>query len=48
MLIMYKNNKKSCETCKYYKKCSENIFAANIEREYFILWSAKDCWIDNK
>ena len=43
---MNKDNKNSCETCKHYKKCSENIYAANIEREYLIFWCGIDCWKD--
>ena len=33
-----------CESCKHYSECSKNIYAASIEREYFILWGFKDCW----
>lgn len=45
---MNKDNKNSCETCKDYNKCSENIYDANIEREYLIFWSGRDCWKDDK
>ena len=38
------NKKPTCETCKYYKECSKNIYDANIEREYLIFWSNRDCW----
>lgn len=44
---MNKDNNKHCKACKHYKRCNKNIYAANIERRYLILWSNKDCWVSN-
>lgn len=35
---------KKCECCKWYKNCSQNIYQANIERDYLNKWSNRDCW----
>ena len=37
-----------CETCKYYEKCSENIYVASIERQYIIFYMDGDCWESNE
>lgn len=38
----------NCESCKHYEECSKNIYDANIEREYLIFWSSRDCWETNE
>lgn len=34
----------NCESCKYYEKCSANIYVASIERQYIIYEMGGDCW----
>ena len=38
----------NCESCKHYNECSKDIYHANIEREYYIKWSNRDCWVSKK
>lgn len=45
---MYENIREHCKDCKHYKKCSKNIYSANIERRYLILWAGRDCWESDK
>ena len=35
---------KDCKSCKYYNECSKDIYHANIERDYSIVWGNRDCW----
>lgn len=37
-----------CESCKYYNKCSKDLYHANIERDYSINWGNRDCWETKK
>lgn len=45
-----KNNmeRQICEKCKYYERCSKNIYDASIERDYLIFLSNRDCWKANE
>lgn len=46
MKLLKSQNINRCETCKYYDKCSKNIYYANLERRYSIIYLNKDCWED--